>query len=71
MFKIHIDGLDGSLEWGKPTLAEAIAVATSELKDRRPPVNASITDSDQEQMVWEGIKSASGAISAKGTKPTG
>lgn len=41
MFKLHIDGRDGSLEWGKPTLAEEIALAASELKDRRAPANAS------------------------------
>jgi hypothetical protein len=69
MFKIHIDGLDGSLNWGKPTLAEAIEIATGELRERRPPVNANITDSDKEQMVWEGSKSPSGAITARGIKP--
>jgi len=51
MFKIRIDGLDGSLAWGKPTLAEAIALATSELKERRPPVNAGITDSNGKDQV--------------------
>ncbi len=68
MFKIHIDGLDGSLEWGKPTLAEAIAVASSELKERRCPVHASVTDSTKHQMVWEGTKSASGVITATSAK---
>jgi hypothetical protein len=62
MFKVHIDGRDGTLEWGKSTLAEAIAVATSELNERRPPVNASITDSSREVTVWEGAKSAGGVI---------
>ena len=67
MFKIRIDGLDGSLAWGKPTLAEAIALATSELEERRPPVNASITDSPGEEMVWEGAKSATGVITRTGS----
>jgi len=68
MFKIHIDGLDGSLEWGKPTLAEAVAVASGELEERRCPVRASITDSARQQTVWEGTKSASGVITATSAK---
>jgi hypothetical protein len=63
MFKIHIDGLDGSLDWNKPTLAEAIAIATAELKERRRPVNDSITDADNEQVVWGQDISASGVVS--------
>jgi len=66
MFNVHIEGLDGSLDWGKPTLPEAIAVATSELKERRAPVNASITDSTGGLMVWEAAKSASGVITKTG-----
>ena len=63
MFMIHIDGLDGSLDWNKPTLAEAIALVTGELKDRRPPINASITDASSEQVVWKRDISATGVIS--------
>jgi hypothetical protein len=66
MFKVHIDGLDGTLEWGKPTLVEAIALARSELAERRPPVNASITDSAAELRVWEGAKSTSGVVTGAG-----
>lgn len=62
MFKVFIDGRDGSLEWSQPTLIEGIALATSELKDRRAPVNASITDSLSGALVWEGSQSASGLI---------
>lgn len=68
MFSIHIDGLDGSLEWGKPTLAEAIAVASDELEERRFPVHATIIDSAGHQMVWEGTKSASGIITSTNAK---
>ncbi len=66
MFNVHIEGLDGSLDWGKPTLNEAITLATSELKERRAPVNASITDSAGGLMVWEAAKSASGVITRTG-----
>jgi hypothetical protein len=66
MFTIHIDGLDGSLDWIKPTLAEAIAVATGELKERRRPVNASITDTSNERVVWGQDITASGVVSKLG-----
>ena len=45
MFKLHIDGRDGLLEWDKPALAEAIALAAVERKDRRAPAHASIDGS--------------------------
>lgn len=66
MFKVQIDGRDGTLEWGKPTLVEAIALAKSELAERRPPVNACITDSAGEQRVWERAKSLSGVMTGTG-----
>lgn len=63
MFMIHIDGLDGSLDWNKPTLAEAIALATDELRERRRPVNANIIDSTNEQVVWGQEINESGIVS--------
>ena len=71
MFMIHIDGLDGSLDWNKPTLPEAIALATEELKERRRPVNASITDASNEQVVWGQDISAAGAVSTTGVAQPG
>ncbi len=71
MFMVQIDGLDGTLEWGKPTLVEAIALATSELQERRPPVNASITDSAGQQRVWERAKSTGGVMTGTGIAQPG
>ena len=62
MFSMPIEGIDGSLDWGKPTLAEAIDLATSEIAQRRFPVNGCITDSVLVQIIWDGSKNAGGVI---------